>query len=85
MDAFGQPLGCDRQPNLVAAWVRKQLQSAKQTQSLEHRCINANAHSVVPRFNAPKRRAAGEGAPGNDLGRQASTAPGIADIKPKLA
>jgi hypothetical protein len=40
---------------------------------------------VVPRFNAPKRRAAGEGAPGNDLGRQASTAPGIADIKPKLA
>jgi hypothetical protein len=40
---------------------------------------------VVPRFNAPKRRAAGKGALGNDLGRQASTAPGVADIKSELA
>jgi hypothetical protein len=83
--AFGQLLGCDRQPRLVSAWVRKQLQTIKETQSLEHGCIDADAHGVVPRFNAPKRRAAGEGAFGNDLGRQASTAPGIADIKPELA
>ncbi len=83
--AFGQLFGRDGESSLVSTGVCDQPQPVKEPQGLEDGSIDANAYGVVALFNAPKRRATGKGAFGDDLGRQASTATGVIDIKPELA
>lgn len=52
---------------------------------MEHCGVNADADAMIAPLYPPKRRAAGEGPFGNDLGGQATSAASVADIKPKLA
>src|ERR1700730_7841719 len=83
--ACRQLFGCDGESCLISAWVREQPQPVEEAQGLEHGSIDANAHGVITRFNAPKRWTAGKGSFGDYSGRQTATATGVADIQPNLA
>ena len=84
MHAFGQ-LSCrEGKPCFILAWIRKQLQTFKETQSLKHSGVDADTHGVITGFNAPKCRTAGKGPFSDDRRWQTSTSACVINVEPEL-
>jgi len=85
VDALRQLVGRHRKTCCVPTRIREIAKSFEETERLEDGGIYADADAVVASFDLAKGGAGGEGAFGDDFGRQSATPARVTDVLSELA